>query len=107
MICDVKTSAKAWNDGIDAFENAMNLNGDPRKSLTYALSQIKKNNPDLNFSEDSFVEPVVEAYKKAGIIPQNFKYGKEKLTKIEKALENFKTLSDPEKKELAADLAKQ
>lgn len=106
--CDLKTSAKAWNDGITAFQNAFLLseNNDPSKAIKYALEEIKKSNPSVDFLPESFYSPIIDQLKAKGIIDKNYSYTKEKITGIEKALNKFKVLNDPDKKKMAESLSK-
>lgn len=106
--CDIKSSAKAWNDGLEAFKKAFKqTGGKTTESLKFAINEVKSKNPDLNFDTDSFTDPIIQSLKDKKIIDEkyNFKGGKEKNSpvskKIEKIAEKMKGLSPDQKKSFA------
>lgn len=108
MDCDLKNSAKAWNDGITAFQNGFMLSGDAAKSIRFALKEISDKHPDVEFEPSSFYNPLIEKLKSENLVGKDFQYGtKAKITGIEKALKNFKDLNDKDKKALASKIAEQ
>ena len=86
--CNIKSSAEAWNFGVDAFENAFLSSGKMTESLNYAIAETQKKYPSLNFDVKSFSDPIVEAMKKTGDIPKNYSYG-EKQTVTQKKIESI------------------
>lgn len=84
--CNIKTSAQAWNFGVESFEKAFLSSGKMTESLNYAISETQKNHPDLDFDIKSFSSPLIEAMKETGDIPKNYSYG-EKQTSNEKKIE--------------------
>lgn len=130
--CNIKASIEAWNHGVDSFQDAMlTTGGDMSKSLKYAISKVQEKYPDLDFEVESFTSPLIEAMKKEGIIPENYKFGKtksgtkeidaakkeqEKLAKqqekeefkhkkkVEDVVSKFEGLNDNQKKEVARDI---
>ncbi len=92
--CDIKSSAKAWNDGLDAFKKAYKQTGGKVKpSIRFAIDEIHAKNPDIDFDVDSFVNPLVESLKEKGLIKQDFSYEKKKApdlkSKVEKLAEKI------------------
>ncbi|HHT9135884.1 MAG TPA: hypothetical protein ACFYEK_01425 [Candidatus Wunengus sp. YC60] len=106
MNCDLKTSAQAWNDGITAFQNAFMLSGDATKSIKFALNELTDKHPNLEFDHSTFYTPLIASLKEKGLVDKNYQFAKAKLTGIEKALDNFKDLNNPDKKKLAESLSK-
>lgn len=104
--CNIKTINEAWNHAVKSFSNAFRLTGDATKSIKYTLNELKEKYPDINFREDSVTEPLIEKLKEKGLVDKNYQYRKQKLTSIEKAFNNFKDLSDPDKKKLIEALSK-
>ncbi len=86
--CNIKSSAEAWNFGVDAFENAFLSSGKMTESLNYAIAETQKKYPSLNFDVKSFSDPIVEAMKKTGDIPKSYSYG-EKQTVTQKKIESI------------------
>jgi len=86
--CNIKSSAEAWNFGVDTFENAFLSSGKMTESLNYAISETQKKYPELNFDVKSFSDPIIEAMKETGDIPKNYYYG-EKQTVTQKKIESI------------------
>lgn len=108
MKCDLKTSSQAWNDGIDAFKKAFKLSGGKTTpAIKFALSEIQKNHPDLDFDQDSFVNPLVNSLKEKGVIDGKYKFGETKSkpkvseNKVAEIVEKAKGLNEDQKKTLA------
>lgn len=88
--CNIKTSAEAWNFGVDTFEKAFLSSNKMTESLNYAISETQKKYPDLDFEVKSFTDPLISAMKETGDIPKNYSYG-EKQTDIQKKIEAIST----------------
>src|ERR1700743_2833158 len=101
MICDTKTSAEAWNDGIEAFEKAMNISTDATKAIRYALNEITTKYPDLKFDPESFTKPLIEKLKEKNIVEENYSYKGNKANEVEKIVKKFKGLDENQSKELS------
>lgn len=104
--CDIKESGKAWNDGIDAFRKAFKQSGGKTTpSITFAVNEAKRLNPDLNFDVNSFVDPLVASLKEKGLVANTYKYGGEKTssarTKVEKIVSKLDGLDKDQKKTMA------
>lgn len=99
--CNIKDSSQAWNDGVIAFKNAMNLTSDASKSIRYALKEINRKHPDLNFSHESFINPIIEKLKEAELVYANYEYKTNKLSEVEKIVNQFKDLDNNQAKELS------
>lgn len=108
--CDIKESAKAWNDGIDAFEKAFKLNGGKATpAFNYAMDEVREKHPDVDFETSSFTDPIIEKLKASGVIAESYKYkdgAKKPATqkRIENAVEKMKGLDPDQKKKVARDL---
>lgn len=101
MICDIKTSAEAWNHGIESFEKAILLNGDATKALRYALKEIAKKYPDMDFSPDSFTAPLIEKLKENKIVGENYTFKGSKANEVDKIVNKFKDLNNEQARELS------
>ena len=104
--CDIKTSAKAWNDGVDAFKKAFQqTGGKTNESIKFAIDEINKNNPELNFDVKSFVDPLIASLKKNGVIAQSYNFKPANAASIEgkinKVAEKMTEMSQDEKKAFA------
>lgn len=92
--CNIKTSAEAWNFGVDTFEKAyLSTTGKMSESLSYAISETQKKYPDLNFDVKSFTDPIIKYMKDSGEIPKNYSYG-EKKTDVQKKVEEISKKMD-------------
>ena len=75
--CNIKDSIDALNHGLDSFEKAFKFTGGKMTvSLKFAMDEIKKEYPDLNFDPKTFTEYTSDIMKEAGIIPKSYKFGK-------------------------------
>lgn len=105
MSCNIKTSAEAWNFGVDTFEKAfLSTNGKMDESLNYAISETQNKYPDLDFDVKSFTNPIIEYMKEAGEAPKNYSFG-EKQTSYEKKIEAIASKMEglkPEEKKVFA-----
>lgn len=107
MACDIKQYDQAFNDGNEAFEKAMLQSGgkNPSKALSFAISEVKRLYPDIDFEPSSLVEPIVAHYKKEGILSDKFQYkyeGNAKGLNINKLTEKLK-IADPTKRKKFID----
>jgi len=116
MQCDLKTSSQAWNDGIDAFKKAFKLSGGKTtNSIKFALSEVQKLHPDLDFSQDSFVNPLVKSLKEKGVIDNNYEFSTQKKSekvsvsekKVTEIIAKAKGLDENQKKTFAKKVYEQ
>jgi hypothetical protein len=107
MKCDLKNSSQAWNDGIDAFKKAFKLSGGKTTpAIKVALSEIQRLHPDIDFSHESFVNPLVNSLKEKGVINKDYEFStKDKIKSSEKKVteivEKAKGLDEEQKKTFA------
>lgn len=110
MKCDLKTSSRAWNDGIDAFKKQFKLSGGKATpAIKFALSEIQRLHPDMDFSHDSFINPLVNSLKEKGVIKEDYSFSEKgkpaKVNidekKVTEIVEKAKGLSDDQKKTFA------
>jgi len=105
--CDIKSSAKAWNDGIDAFKKAFKqTDGKTTESIKFAIDEINKNNPDFKFDVNSFTDPLIKSLKEKDIIPKSYTFktsasSSSVESKINKIAEKMNGLSGDQKKSFA------
>jgi len=116
MQCDLKTSSQAWNDGIDAFKKAFKLSGGKTtNSIKFALSEVQRLNPDLDFSQDSFVNPLVKSLKEKGVIDNKYEFSTQKKSekvnvsekKVTEIINKAKGLDENQKKTFAKKVYEQ
>jgi hypothetical protein len=116
MQCDLKTSSQAWNDGIDAFKKAFKLSGGKTtNSIKFALSEVQKLHPDLDFSQDSFVNPLVKSLKEKGVIDNKYEFSTQKKServnvsekKVTEIIDKAKGLDENQKKTFAKKVYEQ
>jgi len=116
MQCDLKTSSQAWNDGIDAFKKAFKLSGGKTtNSIKFALSEVQKLQTDLDFSQDSFVNPLVKSLKEKGVIDNNYEFSTQKKSekvnvsekKVTEIIDKAKGLDENQKKTFAKKVYEQ
>lgn len=114
MNCDLKTSSQAWNDGIDAFKKAFKLSGgNPTTSIKFALSEIQRLHPDLDFSHESFIDPLVKSLKEKEVINKDYEFSTKKdkakvsEKKVEEIVEKAKGLDEDQKKTFAKKVYEQ
>jgi hypothetical protein len=101
--CDIKTSGKAWNDGLEAFKKAFKqTGGKTTESIIFAINEAKRTNPDFDFDSKTFVDPLVSSLKEKGIVGKSYTFKGERTApinkKIEKISEKMTGLSPNEKK---------
>lgn len=104
--CDIKSSGKAWNDGVDAFRKAFKQSGGKTtKAIAFALEEIRRLNPDFEFDNKSFIDPLIASLKEKGLIEKSYQFRGERSVgnqrKIEKIAEKMQGLSPNEKKTFA------
>lgn len=104
MNCDIKDSAKAWNDGVDAFEKAFKFTGGKTtEAIKYAIDEINRQNPGFEFDVSSFTNPLIASLKENNLVAQNYKFtdGKKPADKVDKIAEKMNGLNASQKKEFA------
>lgn len=108
--CDIKDSAKAWNDGVEAFEKAFKLNGGKTTpALKFAMEEARAKNPGVDFESSSFTDPIVDQLKSAGLVADSYKFKGDAVKtpntqkRIEAAVEKMKGLDQDQKKKVARD----
>lgn len=104
--CDIKATGQAWNDGVDAFEKALKVNGGKvNPALKYAIEEVRAKHPGVDFEVSSFTDPIVSSLKSAGIVSPSFKYKGEGAetakSKVDKIAEKMSGLNPDQKKEFA------
>lgn len=106
--CNIKTSAEAWNYGVDTFEKAYLASGGKMdESLSYAIAETQKAHPDIDFDVKSFTAPIIEYMKESGEIPKNYSYGEKQTAtqkKIESISQKMSGLDDNGKKKFAKQI---
>jgi len=109
--CDIKTSGKAWNDGVDAFKKAFKqTSGKPGPSLKFAVDEVNRLHPDLNMDPKSFTDPMIAYLKEKGLVSNSYTYSAEKTSnkrsEVDKIVEKMSTLDPSQKKKFARDIFK-
>lgn len=108
--CSIKDSAEAWNDGIDAFKKAFKqTGGKTTESIRYAIEEVNKKYPDLNFDHKSFYDPLIKSLKKNELVDQNYQYNDGiKKTGLDKKIaavtEKMNSMTPDQKKSFARDV---
>jgi hypothetical protein len=102
--CDIKTVAEAWNAGIDSFESAFLLSDSPTKAIRFALSEIKEKYPDIDFSTESFTNPLIETLKANKIVSESYKFKGDAKSQVEKIVSKFEGLDEKQSKEMSGKI---